>query len=153
MSDRRSLSINHNESVQAKMDAIARYIRALTPSDPLFPPPLMPTRAVNADADAYNELELAGQCARLLENHIAEGFVSPEDLKRLYEETEILQRMGVLALTGQVLPRYISDLTAIAEHIGKTLNVKIYAPKGPINLKMPLMVALLYAYEYVEGKR
>lgn len=150
MTDRRSLSINYNDDVKAMMDAIVQYIIRITPVDPIYPAPLQPVRVDSSDE--YNPVQLCGACARLLAEHIAQGRVSQETLERLHAQTEVLREYGIKALTGQVQPRYIADLTAIAQHLALVLGVKMTNSKGDLNLKMPLMVALLYAYEYVESK-
>jgi hypothetical protein len=151
MSDtRKVLYINHTEVIKQKMDAIAAFIIGMTPSHPLFPQPLRPSRMADIEAGQYNLLELCECCSRLLALHITGGLVSDDDLRALAQEVDVLREAPILAIPGNVLPSHMADLTTIYTHLGTLGDIAYSTRRGSVNLKFPLMVAILYAYQRVQ---
>ena len=150
MTDRKALYINLNEAVTQKLDAIAAFIIALAPKHPLFPQPLRPSRLVDIEAGKYNLLELSECCVRLLAQHITQEIVSDETLKDLAKEADILRDLPLQSMPGNILPTHMADLMVIYHHLNSIGDIAYSTRRGSINLKFPLMVAILYAYQVVE---
>ena len=142
--------INLNDETKRKLDAIAAFIIAMTPQHLLFPQPLRPVRMADIEAGQYNLLELCECCAHLLATHITQGIASNDELNAIALEVDILRDSGILAIPGNILPIHESDLHTIYNHM-MTLGPIAYATRrGSINLKFPLMVAILYAYQFIQ---
>ena len=146
---RRAIYINWSVEMERMLQTIANYIIGITPKDPIFPRPLRPTSQAAGKGNEYNVFEVCECCARVLAHDIQAG--EDIDLKSLLNEVEGMKGGPILSVKGTVGSSFYDDLLAIHAALMAVGGMSNATQRGSVNIKTPLMVAILYAYAYVGG--
>lgn len=147
---RRAVNLNWSSDLERKMAAIAAYIFSIVPKDPIFPRVLRPTHQAASKGDEYSPFEICECAAQVLAHAIRNG--ETVDLKGFLEQAEALKGGAILPVKGTVDSHFYDDLMVIY-NVLVPLGMSNATRGESLNFKTPLMVALLHAYQYVEGKR
>lgn len=144
-------SIEMDDATKSQLQAIGDWMEqaSMTPAE-LYARETLSGKYSRNEVIDYNLSAIVDGCVRKLLYDIEEGIVDVEALQEL-SQTYHARARGVVYLKISVDEIVLNELNKLFVHFGRLkVLIKPISKRNVNNLKSPLNIALLYAYEYVK---